>query len=107
PRRGGPKGKPVETVKHGEEEKARGLRHVRQNKQRRTPQHVSRREDFPRIDAVYQPPRKCCPNETRPSHDPYRYCGGHLRNAFFDSMRDQVSADETVGRNATDKKAAA
>src|SRR5207244_10396308 len=49
---------PIETVHDGEDKQTRWLGHIRQNEKRRSPKNIGRREDFPRVDPVYQPSRE-------------------------------------------------
>src|SRR5437773_438138 len=77
---------PIETVQDGEDKQTRWLGHIRQNEKRRSPKNIGCREDFPRVDLVYQPSRECRPDEARSTHDADRRGGGHLRNTSFDRV---------------------
>src|SRR5947207_15536271 len=91
---------PIETVHDGEHKQTRWLGHIRKNEKRRSPKNIGCREDFPRVDPVYQPSRECCPQEARAAHAAERRGGGESRATVFDSLRAPVCAVGTGGARA-------
>ena len=93
-----------------EEHRERGDRHrvvdERQEQQAHAPEAVVDEQEAARIDAVGQPAARDRADEVEEAHDRERARGGHGGEPVVDRVRDEVLADEAVGRGAADEERA-